>query len=639
MNRKNLANSTLREPLSPSQSEVIINHDGTIRMPQAPFVATVSPDRELSTIDNSEIVRVVNIAGNTLTVERAQGGTTAKNFSAGAVIANGIYAGDFDELMQLIDQKADKDTLTVNVLDYGATPDGSTNSTDAFNAASAAVEANNGGTLVIPDGDYLVGKQTFAGRTGRGFAYRGHDIISIKNCTNPVIIRSHGARIKYVDDLRFGSFHPVSGQPYDPPSLPFYQTDYRAYIGSFINLEKNKKVLVLGALSIDGNRYKHEIGGEYGDTGYQLMAYGVRSIESQHLLISDVESFNHATDGFYVGQRPGFNAFLPTPCVMHNIDGRNNGRQGLSLTGGTDTTISESRFDYNGTGPTGMQPGSGIDIEGERGAIRDVKILNCTIRANQINGVVAQVGDISGVTISNSVLEGTYAQKALSTSIPRLRLEGCSIRGGYLDTYDASARPELATRVDNCYIEDMGADQRPIEVNQAKGIEIHNSTIVSWYRHYSDLSNAKLVNCKLMQKSNGYSTAYSWRAVDSTLIDVQFIEDFFSQFTTPYFIHAPGAKVLGNTSVKSDFGNLRWGSASGPTGVVSSNQSMRVEIRSSTDDTRDSHILSCSGSPEGIIAAPVGSLCMNNSYTTGQGLLYIKTSGSGDTGWVAANVT
>ena len=51
----------------------------------------------------------------------------------------------------------------VNVLDYGADPTGVANSTDAFAAAAAAIEAQDGGKLVIPAGTYIVGKQTFAG--------------------------------------------------------------------------------------------------------------------------------------------------------------------------------------------------------------------------------------------------------------------------------------------------------------------------------------------------------------------------------------------------------------------------------------------------------------------------------------------
>jgi len=44
-----------------------------------------------------------------------------------------------------------------NVLDYGAHPDGSTNSTDAFRSAIQAAKAAGGGTVFVPAGNYVTG--------------------------------------------------------------------------------------------------------------------------------------------------------------------------------------------------------------------------------------------------------------------------------------------------------------------------------------------------------------------------------------------------------------------------------------------------------------------------------------------------
>jgi hypothetical protein len=44
-----------------------------------------------------------------------------------------------------------------NGLDYGASKDGSANSTDAFGAAIQAAKAAGGGTVFIPAGNYLTG--------------------------------------------------------------------------------------------------------------------------------------------------------------------------------------------------------------------------------------------------------------------------------------------------------------------------------------------------------------------------------------------------------------------------------------------------------------------------------------------------
>ena len=47
--------------------------------------------------------------------------------------------------------------LIFNVLDYGAHPEGSTNSTDAFRSAVQAAKAAGGGTVFVPAGNYVTG--------------------------------------------------------------------------------------------------------------------------------------------------------------------------------------------------------------------------------------------------------------------------------------------------------------------------------------------------------------------------------------------------------------------------------------------------------------------------------------------------
>lgn len=49
-----------------------------------------------------------------------------------------------------------------NIKDFGAIGDGITNDTQAFQDAGVTISENNGGTLIIPEGKYLVGRQTFA---------------------------------------------------------------------------------------------------------------------------------------------------------------------------------------------------------------------------------------------------------------------------------------------------------------------------------------------------------------------------------------------------------------------------------------------------------------------------------------------
>ena len=107
-NTQNLASGTLAEDVTASATMVLVYvGDGgapTIKAvwPTAPFFITVMPHNPVAGVSNSmdsEIMRVTAVGndqvGNVaLTVERAQRGTSAKAFTAGAIVTNGIYVED-----------------------------------------------------------------------------------------------------------------------------------------------------------------------------------------------------------------------------------------------------------------------------------------------------------------------------------------------------------------------------------------------------------------------------------------------------------------------------------------------------------------------------------------------------------------
>lgn len=95
-----------------------------------------------------------------------------------------------------------------NVKDYGAYGDNVNNDTKAFIAASAALTAAGGGTLLIPAGTYLVGEQTYVGPNDPDYCYFGKDIITISKCNNPVLIDGSAAVLRLASGMKFGSFHP-----------------------------------------------------------------------------------------------------------------------------------------------------------------------------------------------------------------------------------------------------------------------------------------------------------------------------------------------------------------------------------------------------------------------------------------------
>jgi hypothetical protein len=96
-NKANLANSVLFAPLSDSDTELeVYTGDGSL-FPDAPFYLTLSPKNKWSRKINSEIVLVTAKSGDIFTITRAQKDTTAKEFSYGDLIANGIYVEDLDD--------------------------------------------------------------------------------------------------------------------------------------------------------------------------------------------------------------------------------------------------------------------------------------------------------------------------------------------------------------------------------------------------------------------------------------------------------------------------------------------------------------------------------------------------------------
>lgn len=100
-NKKNLANAELNAGISNSATSFDVKAGQGARLPATPFFATITPLGVLSTPDNSEIVSVTGVSTDTLTVTRAQKGTTGLAFIAGSIISNGIYAEDLDAYQPL----------------------------------------------------------------------------------------------------------------------------------------------------------------------------------------------------------------------------------------------------------------------------------------------------------------------------------------------------------------------------------------------------------------------------------------------------------------------------------------------------------------------------------------------------------
>jgi hypothetical protein len=81
--------ATAPDPAASGTTLVVAAGTGTL-LPPVPFNATVWPADTEATAANAEIVRVINVSTDTLTIQRAQESTTAKNIAIGWQIANTI---------------------------------------------------------------------------------------------------------------------------------------------------------------------------------------------------------------------------------------------------------------------------------------------------------------------------------------------------------------------------------------------------------------------------------------------------------------------------------------------------------------------------------------------------------------------
>lgn len=139
-NIKDYATSTVAIAPSPATggtSLTVASGHGS-RFPATPFSVTAHPDNEIPTLDNAERLLVTGVSGDTFTVVRAQGNTTAKNIADGWRITNALFEED-------LDSKADRATL--DYIDVSVTTAAST---------VDKVGTTTGGGYVPSTGDILL---------------------------------------------------------------------------------------------------------------------------------------------------------------------------------------------------------------------------------------------------------------------------------------------------------------------------------------------------------------------------------------------------------------------------------------------------------------------------------------------------
>ena len=206
----------------------------------------------------------------------------------------------------------------INVLDYGAKGDGSTDDTDAILSAIAAMPSN-GGALFFPAGTYIVNSDNV-----NGLKFNGK---------SNFVVEGYGATIKVKDGAAVTTNHEVM---------------------FFINCQNG----AINGLTIDGNRANRTVTIETASHCLSITDY------CSQITVNDVICKNSTSDGLYVSTTVlGTQASYPTDITLVNCVADNAYRNGLSVIGSLRLTVNGGEYkNTNGTSPK-----CGIDIEPDAG--------------------------------------------------------------------------------------------------------------------------------------------------------------------------------------------------------------------------------------------------------------------------------
>jgi hypothetical protein len=202
-------------------------------------------------------------------------------------------------------------------------------------------------------------------------------------------------------------------------------------------------------LELDGNLERLQIGGPYGDTGWQLPASGLLLQDNRASeTITNVYSHHHGQDGAIIDGDDGRRA----RSHFSHFLARYNGRQGLSIVGGRGYDFVDCEFSHTGRSAIVSAPAAGVDIEAEAKTNRDHTFTRCKFVDNAGVGMVADSGDSADCQFTDCTFVGTTAWSAWPLK-PHFRFAGCTFVGAVVHPFP-DKDPVRATRFLDCRFTD-----------------------------------------------------------------------------------------------------------------------------------------------------------------------------------------
>lgn len=457
---------------------------------------------------------------------------------------------------------------------FGAVGDGVTDDTDAFLDLSAAMNGDGGGTVSLrPGATYSVGRQAPAS----GYYQLGIACLDLRDCA-AVVIEGNGATLRHIDGLKFGTFNVSTGAPQDY-GLPYNVPANAATAGVLVQCLDCAKVTVRN-LNLDGNSQGAVIGGRYGDSGRQLVHYGLYVSGQEQALLENVDARDFLLD-CYGFAHPGLSAGAEAvPTSLINCTGSRAGRNVVSNVGSKGLRTFNCTFSRAGEAPATVTvpapetmvhsaPASCWDDEAEVAEIRDVRHFGSSFLAGAFSNTayLAESGPIADITHDNCLFDGVLWVRKPGWSLLNSTVHGRVVfQAGY-------SRPEENALIQNCEIDDI-----PTQGGPASGFLLDGQAAGSGYVVRD--SRIRCTTTALNLRSAGHvSGEIVWQTGTAHLADLAnaiLLNGAAAQDLTIVEQIATGAPATGyrveypasvdNVRVVSPNGKLKW--ENGSTGYV-----------------------------------------------------------------------
>ncbi len=377
--------------------------------------------------------------------------------------------------------------------DFGAVGNGVNDDHQAFVNAATFINSQNGNVkLIIPDGIYIVGKQTaHLNNTATDYdpVYEGETIMEFQNVINVSIIGTSNSIIIFKDSMHFGTFDTINGLV--PSDLNLYNPadtltsinrgssyKFAGTTGSLMLLNECENIEIK-SLEINGNNENYILGGNWGigDRPIELNnSYGIQIHNSKNITLFDLKTHHAGNDNLIISSW-FINGDTSKPrtqnILIENFVSEYAGRNGFSWVGGKDFCVINSTFNHAARTVIRTKPGYGMDIEPEPepldslGVCNNGYFLNCSFKNNHSLGFTtgasydSPVPDILGSNylytynhyFKNCTVVGNY-EAAMHNFINRTTFDGCKFYGGVIEKGSTLDVPQQPATYKNCLFTD-----------------------------------------------------------------------------------------------------------------------------------------------------------------------------------------